>query len=201
MTSRRVNALLLSLIALAAAGGLTLAGTGAEAGEEQTPAAVAVRALTAGTAGEALEAVPEDFDTVVGYRPVLQDGQVVRADGGCSSPVTLPQRFEPACRQHDYGYDLLRYAERTGQPLGRWARGEIDDRFADQVRALCAVEVSPEAADRCRVSAEIAVAGVEFNSVRQGDGVPEESLLTNTAVAASAVGLLGMGAALPRRRR
>lgn len=198
MISRRFAALLLCLVALLTSGGLTLAGTGLEAGDEQTEAAVAVRALVSGTTQEALAAVPGDFAAVRGYQPVTEHGQLVRADGGCSSPVPLPEEFEPACRQHDYGYDLLRYADQSGRPLGRWARGAIDDRLADQLRDVCGA--GPEQ-DSCRRMAIVAVTGVELNSRRQGDGVPEESVLTNVALASSAVGLLGLSVALPRRRR
>lgn len=198
MISRRVCALLLGLSALATSAGLTLAGTGVEAGAEQTSTARAVRALVWGTAQEGLEAVPEGFAEVRGYQPVIQDGQLVRADGGCSSPVALPEEFEPACRQHDYGYDLLRYAEQVGEPLGRWARGAIDERFADRLADLCEGSGPGQA---CTRVAAVATTGVELNSLRQGDGVPEESVLTGTALATSAVGLLGMAVAAPRPRR
>lgn len=197
MASRRIATLLLGLSALAVAGGFTLAGTGLETEQGSSPAAQAVRALTSADGAQALAAVPEDFAEVRRYQPVLEDGHLVRADGDCSSPVPLPEEFEPACRQHDYGYDLLRYAEQTGQPLGRWARGAVDDAFADQVRSQCEVG---RAGATCRQLAFLAVTGVELNSVRQGDGVPEESALTNAALASSVVGLLGAaGAALPRR--
>ncbi|USQ80288.1 hypothetical protein NF556_01090 [Ornithinimicrobium faecis] len=198
MASRRFSALLLGLSALATAGGLTLAGTGLDTEQGQSPAAHAVRALTTSDGAGALAAVPEDFAAVRGYEPVLEDGHLVRADGDCSSPVSLPEEFEPACRQHDYGYDLLRYAEQTGEPLGRWARGAVDEAFADRLHELC--DEGPSGAT-CRQLGFLAVTGVEFNSVRQGDGVPEESVLTNAALATSAVGLLGMsGAAIPRGR-
>lgn len=204
MVLPRLFPLVVCIFALAASAAFTLAATGSDENAAARPdgaeAGAAVRSLTGGSPAEALAAVPDDFAGVLGYRPVLADGRLVRGDGGCSSPVALPALFEPACRQHDYGYDLLRYAERAGTPLGRWARGAIDDQFATEVRAACDTLTDRQAADRCRVAAEVAVAGVELNSVRQGDGVPEESLLTNAALASSAVGLLGLGAALPTRR-
>ncbi|WP_109472399.1 hypothetical protein [Ornithinimicrobium cavernae] len=222
MVSRRSSSFVLGLAALAAAGGLTLVTTGAEAGQEETPAAAAVRALTSGTAAEALAAVPEDFAQVRGYQPVLEDGQLVRADGSCSSPVPLPAGFEPACRQHDYGYDLLRYAEEVGSPLGRWARGAIDDRFAERLHEVCAAPADPASAEAtsadpgsveeapaapasveaCEVSATVAVTGIEINSRRQGDGVPEETVFTRAGLASSALGVAGLiGAVPPSRRR
>lgn len=198
MTSRRLSALALGLSALAAAGGLTLAGTGVEAGDEQSPAAVAVRALVGGAPWQALAAVPEDFAAVRGYQPVLVDGQLVRADGGCSSPVPLPETFETACRQHDYGYDLLRYAAQSGEPLGRWARGAVDDQLAEGLHSSC--PAGPDG-DGCQRMATLAVTAVELNSIRQGDGVPEESVLTSGAVGTTAVAVLGIGAAVPGSRR
>jgi len=208
MLPRRLSSLVLGLCAAFATTLFTLSATGADGdhGSSAEPgdraAATAVRALKQGSPAEALATVPDDFARLRGYRPEVVDGLLVRADGGCSSPVALPEAFEPACRQHDYGYDLLRYAEQTGEPLGRWARGAIDDQFADRVRGLCHDVTDMERADRCRVAAEVAVAGVEFNSVRQGDGVPEESVLTQAALASAVVGALGvMGAAVPSRRR
>src|SRR5699024_10494956 len=73
MISRRGLALLLALLALGAAGALTLAGTDARAGTHQGPAARAVHALLEGTAEEARAAVPEDFAAVRGYHPVIID--------------------------------------------------------------------------------------------------------------------------------
>lgn len=199
MTSRRLSSLLLGLVALSAAGGLTLGATSPEAPPEETAAAVAVRALVSGSPAAAEAAVPPDFAAVHGYQPVLEDGRLVRADGECSSPVPLPEEFEPACRQHDYGYDLLRHAAQAGEPLGRWARGAIDDQFADSLGTLC--EPGRPGAS-CRRMSVVAVTGVRLNSLRQGDGVPEESALTQGALATSAVGLLGVGGAtLPGRRR
>lgn len=197
--SRRFLSLALSLLTFSLAGGLTLAGTGEEAREDQTPAAVAVRALVEGTPEEALAAVPDDFAAVRGYQPVVEDGLLLRADGDCSSPVALPAEFEPACRQHDYGYDLLRYADQSGSPLGRWARGALDDRLTDELRDLC--EEGP-AGESCRRMASLAATGVEINSRRQGDGVPQESPLTQAALATTTLGALGLlSAALPARRR
>lgn len=199
MISRRGLALLLALLALGAAGALTLVGTDARAGAHQGPAARAVHALLEGTAEEARAAVPEDFAAVRGYHPVIIDDQLVRADGDCSSPVPMPQAFAPACQQHDYGYDLLRYADQTGQPLGRWARGGLDELFADRLHRICTAR---PAATSCARLAGLAVAGVEWNSLRQGDGVPQESWLTRTALASTAVAACGVGGVLyPRRRR
>src|SRR6266540_4165109 len=40
--------------------------------------------------------------------------------------VGAPFRFQQACKVHDYGYDLLRYAHATGQQLTGEARRQLD---------------------------------------------------------------------------
>ncbi|GAA1145364.1 alpha/beta-hydrolase family protein [Ornithinicoccus hortensis] len=197
MFSRRPHALLLSLLAALTATVLTLVATPAVAGAERTPAGRAVLALASGTGTEALAAVPADFADVMGYHPVLEAGELVRADGDCSSPVPLPPAFEPACRQHDYGYDLLRYAGATGAPLGTWARTSVDGLLRDRLDRLCA---GTSSVGSCGPNAQMAATAVELNSLRQGQGVPDESLVTGAALASSALGLLGMTAVvLPDR--
>ena len=199
MLNRRLHWSLASLAALAAAVLLTLlvvpAATSAEG--DSSPAAQAVTTLTVGTAAQALAAVPEDFPAVMGYAPVLEDGEVVRTDGDCSSPVPLPARFEPVCRQHDYGYDLLRYADRTGAPLGAWARVALDESFRGRLTQTC-----PARDSACHSAAVVAASAVELNTVRQGSGVPEESSATRAALAVSVLGAVGLTPVLlPRRGR
>src|SRR5688572_18193770 len=64
-------------------------------------------------------AVPADFASVMGYEPVtatLADGSVrlVNPRGSCSVPGGWRQfDFDVACKAHDFGYDMLRYAART----------------------------------------------------------------------------------------
>lgn len=136
-----------------------------------TPAAVAVRALTSG-APEAAATIPGDFWAVTGYRPVMVDGLPVAPHGSCSSPVPLPVEFEPACQAHDLGYDLLRYAEHRGGPLGPWARQALDRTLADRMRTACAHRPDPLPRARCVAMAEVATVAVDLNSRRQGYGVP-----------------------------
>src|SRR5699024_6909626 len=87
-----------------------------------TAAGKAVRALLDDAPRDALALVPDDFARTTGYEPALRGGMAVNPVGACSSPVPLPERFTPACMAHDLGYDLLRYAEAHGTPLGEWAR-------------------------------------------------------------------------------
>lgn len=136
-----------------------------------TPAAVAVRALTSGSP-EAAATIPGDFRAVTGYHPVMVDGLPAAPHGSCSSPVPLPVEFEPACQAHDLGYDLLRYAEHHGGPLGPWARQALDRTLADRMRASCARRPDPLPRARCAAMAEVATVAVDLNSRRQGYGVP-----------------------------
>ncbi|WP_157228783.1 hypothetical protein [Nocardia brevicatena] len=176
--TRRLRHRTLLRVALAVA---VLAGTGAilsvptataaDLVPTLTPAAVAVRALTS-DAPEAAAVIPGDFRAVTGYSPVMVDGLPAAPHGSCSSPVTLPVEFEPACQAHDLGYDLLRYAEHRGGPLGPWARQALDRTLADRMRAVCAHRPDPLPRARCVAMAEVATVAVDLNSRRQGYGVP-----------------------------
>lgn len=166
---------------------------------QQPDAARAVRQLTAwptatpgttsGTAGTALAAyahaaptgspslptsalttVPSDFARVMGYEPVLSGGRLVRPDGSCSSPFgPTDYGFGDSCRAHDLGYDLLRYAERKGQPLGGWARQAVDHEFDRSLHGRCSAD---RATATCAAAASVYADAVRLNSVRQGFGVP-----------------------------
>ncbi|MEU4314910.1 hypothetical protein [Nocardia sp. NPDC024068] len=143
-----------------------------------SPAAAAVRALTSPGAAAV---IPADFPAVAGYLPERVDGLLVAPHGSCSSPVPLPAEFETACKSHDLGYDLLRYADRTGHPLGPWARRELDRTLADRMRTVCTHRVQAAARLRCAGMAEVAAAAVGINSMRQSYGVPVVERLSFTA--------------------
>jgi uncharacterized membrane protein len=151
---------------------------------EDHQTARAVRALLSGDAAAADAALPDDFAPTMGYRPVLRNGLLVRSDGSCSSPVPLPAGFASACARHDLGYDLLRYADARGRPLGPWAREGLDAALADGLRRACA-----HTAGGCRFAAEAATVAVRANSLRQGNGTPGRE----TAVSVGAVALGGGG--------
>lgn len=170
---------------------------------DSSPAAHAVAAVTTQTAGIAAAAVPDDFASVMGYQPQVRDGLLVDPAGTCSSPIPLPERFTPACAEHDLGYDLLRYAALTGHPLDAWARTAVDDRLLQRMRAVCA-ELHPGLKRVvCSTAAQVSAATVEINSVRQFRGVPEESLgsWTVTGLAVGAVVVASVRLMLGRRRR
>ncbi|HEY9410036.1 MAG TPA: hypothetical protein VIP77_10695 [Jiangellaceae bacterium] len=175
-------------------------------GPGDAEAAAAVTALTGeGRAAPdgGLSAMPADFAEVMGYAPELvtdSDGTryLVKPAGNCSSPFgATAYDFDRACKSHDLGYDLLRYATRSGAELGPWARRDVDAMLADDVRARCASldgdgDGDGDGDPGCRVVAGLTSAVVEANSWRQGDGNPgsEESgpyLVAGALLAAAVV--------------
>ncbi len=146
------------------------------------PAAAAVRALTA---PGAIAEVPADFGAVAGYTPARVDGMLIAPHGSCSSPVPLPAEFDSACKAHDLGYDLLRYADRTGAPLGPWARQVLDHALAERMHTACARRPELLSRGRCDAMATVAAVAVDLNSMRQDYGVPvvEDFPLAGTVTA------------------
>jgi hypothetical protein len=136
-----------------------------ESAERQSPAGKVVDALTGTAPEQALEALPADFGAVLHYQPQLLNGRPSNPGGACSSPIPLPDRFEDLCRTHDFGYDMLRYAQRHGQPLGPWARTSLDRMLIDSMHESCSNPACHWAADLARV-------GLAFNTWRQHAGAP-----------------------------
>lgn len=171
---------------------------------ELSPPAAAVSALTNEPASVAAAAIPADFVSVMGYQPEVRDGRLIDPDGGCSSPFSLPAAFAAACAEHDLGYDLLRYAELTDAPVGDWARQAVDGRLEERMRATCAQRPSGPDRSVCAAAATIATAGIELNSMRQLQQVPEETvgslLVTALAGAAAVAGLVAVLSCARRRR-
>ncbi|MFJ4650492.1 hypothetical protein ACIP5Y_04355 [Nocardia sp. NPDC088792] len=116
--------------------------------------------------------IPADFAAEEGYQPVVRDGMLINPNGDCSSPVPLPSEFDLACKAHDLGYDLLRYASSHGQPLGPWARQTADAGLERRMHAACADRTDAVSYAQCQVMAGIATTAVDLNSIRQGYGVP-----------------------------
>jgi hypothetical protein len=190
---QRILALVAGFLVVATIGGW---------GHEQRPTTPgqpqAARALRAVMNGEpaAANLLPVDFRTVTGYWPAVVPAGPTKPRGGCSSPFGgTGYHFSPACRQHDLGYDLLRYADVKGRPLGPWARKAVDDRFARQIWARCH-DLG------CRVMAGLYTGIVRFNSWRQGYGTPVAEPVGKLAlpVAAGLVAALLFGL-LPQPRR
>ena len=172
------------VLGLAAGAGRTSA-LGNPAHPSESPAAQTILVLTGDHPDRAAVAVPAGFAAVMAYHPVVSGGLTINPDGSCSSPVPLPSRFEPFCRAHDFGYDLLRYADRSGRPLGGWARRALDQTLVRQMHAACT-------STACHAAAETARAGLGLNSWRQRFGPPtrSESMLSmGTSLAGAALNL------------
>jgi Prokaryotic phospholipase A2 len=167
-------------------------------------AALTLAAPSSGPGKVDLGQVPADFAQVMGYQPAvarLADGKprVINPRGSCSVPGEgRPFDFAVACQAHDYGYDLLRYAERAGHPLPPSAREEIDRRLSSDMMTQCGTDRSVKA---CDATAAVFTAGVTFNSWRQLFGPPDyDAGLTRTAGLALLVGVAG-ALGIRRRRR
>ncbi|WP_072690864.1 hypothetical protein [Rhodococcus marinonascens] len=168
---------------------------------EDATASAAVRALTS-TDNLATHSIPTHFDSVMGYTPLRIDGILVNPDGECSSPVPLPIEFDTSCKAHDLGYDLLRYASRSGAELGPWARKSLDTQLDQRMHAACEARVGEQARTKCFVMANIATTAVAGNSWRQGYSTPiTESGLSYGLVGGGAALLAGAAWLLRRRPR
>lgn len=164
------RALLLTVAVTAAA---TVASTGASPAVQDAGSAGAVGAVAAADALASGERGTSYFsDELVdelGYRPGVVDGHATNPDGDCSSPVPLPASFEPACRTHDLGYDLLRVADRTGETIPPHTRRNLDRQLASQMTASC-----EDGNVICRAAATVAHVAVAANTLRQHNGAPVE---------------------------
>lgn len=129
-------------------------------------ALTAARGLADGAPGTAL--IGAEVTDALGYSPVPELGLAANGFGDCSSPVPLPDEFEPACRVHDLGYDLLRVAHRYDAEIPRGLRSDLDSLLARQMRDACDERLP------CVAMAEIAHVAVHVNTVRQGHGAPVE---------------------------
>ena len=138
-------------------------------------AASTVSALTAVSAPAAAAATPlstGDFATVMGYRPIAENGIRVKPTGSCSSPVPLPTEFTDPCRAHDLGYDELRYAARIGTPLPTAVRRNLDDTLDARMHEACTARTEPLPRLWCDTMATVAANVVRANSLREGFGSP-----------------------------
>jgi hypothetical protein len=142
-------------------------------------AAVAIDDITAPpSTADPLAGIPADFPKVMGYRPTLgrlANGEVLAINprGGCSViGGGRPFDLSTVCKAHDLGYDLLRYADRRGDPLGTNARVQVDDKFQQDLRVQCGARYRGAETDACDAMATTFTAGVGFNSWRQEYGPP-----------------------------
>lgn len=126
-----------------------------------------------------MRSLPSDFRAVSGVRAerAVQSDGALRAHhvgGGCSAPWgddNTRWDFGDGCKAHDLGYDLLRYANSKGQPLGPDVRHRLDDRLSADMHQRC--ETNPRDAGRaCHVVASLYTAGIMLNSWHQRWGPP-----------------------------
>ncbi len=143
---------------------------------------------------DALSHIPADFSQVMGYTPVvghLANGTAIaiNPNGGCSViGGGRPFDLAVACKAHDLGYDLLRYAHRQGADLSPRARHLVDDKFGTDLFAQCAALYTGGKSDACNVMAASFDAAVGFNSWRQDFGAP-----ISNAGQVRTFGILGLG--------
>ncbi|GGM82939.1 phospholipase [Lentzea pudingi] len=149
--------------------------------------------------------LPSDFAREMGRDPktiTAPDGtlRVVDAGGGCSGPAGDTEwDFSAACRAHDLGYDLLRYADHKGDPLGPQARKALDDRLTTDLHAQC--RLNPRGAEQsCHAVAETYALGLKFNSWRQRWGAPGHEPVVAWAFGSAMVVFLLLARLHGRRR-
>jgi hypothetical protein len=120
-----------------------------------------------------------EFRGVMGYTPAtahLPGAPAVRAikpTGSCSSVLGGTRfGFSLACKAHDLGYDLLRFAARIGRPPGPEVRRALDDQLGRDLHARCGGVRRAQAQLACDVLADLYTDGAKLNSWRQGYGTP-----------------------------
>lgn len=216
---------------------LVVAGFGFVASRSETPpetgpptgdAAAARQAIDALLAPDrspdALALLPTDFTEVTGVIPATAaapDGTVraIHPGGGCSTPWGIDNTrwgFGTACKAHDLGYDLLRYADHKGQPLAPAVRVALDERLSADMHARCTTAPAGQQG-RCHATASVYSAGLIVNSWHQRWGPPVGEPIVPMLAGVAVIGLLlafrlrgwlrthrthhGLRARLPRRTR
>lgn len=142
------------------------------AADPTSPIATTVRALVDGSGEAAVSAVPEDFASVIGYRPSVEDAMADNPHGDCSSPLPLPSEFDTACKAHDLGYDLLRYAAATGTAVDPQWRRALDGQLESRMHDSCTDRSAVASRHICHAAASVAATAVDINSWRQSFGPP-----------------------------
>jgi Prokaryotic phospholipase A2 len=119
------------------------------------------------------------FRRMMGYTPTVArlagSGTVrsVKPTGSCSSLLgATPFDFGLACKAHDLGYDLLRFASRSHRPAGPAARQLLDAQFERDLHAQCLATQHGPARTACDVLAAAYAGGAKLNSWRQRYGAP-----------------------------
>jgi hypothetical protein len=121
---------------------------------------------------------PADFEQVMGYKPYpIQTKHGTRMQdphGAASAPGKIgpDKEFDPAAKTHDYGYDMLRYYDRKGTPLGPEARKAADALFREDLFHYANDQKGVMDRWKFRSWAQIYATAVELNSKVQGYGPP-----------------------------
>ncbi|MGW4519579.1 phospholipase A2 [Amycolatopsis sp. NPDC004378] len=146
---------------------------------------------------DALALLPKDFTALSGVTPgvlTARDGTVraVHVDGGCSTPWgddNTKWDYAVPCKSHDLGYDLLRYADRKGHPLGPEVREALDNQLSHDMHHAC--DLNPMgSAGTCRVVASLYSAGLVLNSWHQRWGPPVGDPIGPMVAGVLVIGLL-----------
>jgi hypothetical protein len=173
--------------------------------QDVAAASRAVTSMTNPSRRDPLDDFPGDFGQVQGRSPTTvttPDGTVraIHPTGECSGPAGETEwDFSLACKAHDLGYDLLRYAESKGQPLGPAARKSIDVQLSEDMHAQC--RANPRDAEtQCHAVAQLYAGGLSFNSWRQRWGPPGHEPVLAWGFGSAVVVFLLL-ARLPGRKR
>ena len=192
-----------ALLCVAAAIVATTATTGAAstspAVDSNSPVAVSVRALVTESADAAALTIPDDFTSVMGYRPRVQDAVAENPHGDCSSPVPLPSEFDSACKAHDLGYDLIRYAGATGTTVDPQWRRSIDAQLETRMHAACMDRTDDGPRQVCDAAASVAATAVDIKSWRQSFGAPVAEPALPFVSAGAGMALIALSALLTGR--
>ena len=190
-------------LGVAAAATLTISAAPHDAHATAPENRLAAQAVAAVTSPVAAPNVPRDFAAFSGYEPVVVAGYLANPNGACSSPVPLPDEFDSACKAHDLGYDLLRYAQFHGTELGPWARQSLDGQLDQRMHDACDTREAPVSRTYCFAMADIATTAVNGNSWRQNYLTPVRESGFGYAVVGvvGVVGVTALGLTLHRSRR
>ncbi len=121
---------------------------------------------------------PADFEKVMGYKPYAiqtKHGQRMQdpfGDASAPGKVGPDKEFDPAAKTHDYGYDLLRYYDRKGTPLGKDARKAADAQFREDLFDYAHDQKGLKNRVKYTTWAQIYATAVELNSRVQHYGPP-----------------------------
>lgn len=169
-------------------------------GADVASAKRAIEALAApGPQAGALEHIPADFAEVTGVRvgkATALDGSVraVHVGGGCSTPWgedATRWNYSVPCMAHDLGYDLLRYAEKKGQPLGQPVRRALDERLSADMHATCRINPAGSVGT-CDAVASLFSTALLVNSWHQRWGPPIGEPIVPMLAGVAAIGVLLM---------